>query len=219
MIWVEVKVWLTLGIAIAVFLGLTVLWIWLCLGVRKSGRRYVLGMIACQLSVVAGAAGLSFGIVEALLAAMYPLIFLLWVKLLLSLYPFLWGILQQSLIWLIPFAVLPVIFKPVRRWVIVWLCLPLLGIFMILAEKESRHSMCDAALEMGESEIRRNTFRWSIRNGLAEFAMDIHALMVKDGVRYGWSYRQLDWYAIPSGVHGDVAQPLTECTDGMRSRS
>lgn len=71
-------------------------------------------------------------------------------------------------------------------------------------ELRSRAAMCQEALALGVTGIKRNSRLWSLANAPREFQFELHAELWRDGQRYGWSYGEMAWYLIPDNVWGQV---------------
>ncbi len=74
-----------------------------------------------------------------------------------------------------------------------------------VAEDTSKILMCQAAVDRGVSEISRHSFYWSLRNAPKDYQFDLHAYVVHNGKRLGWSYRDLNWYEISEEVYFEQA--------------
>ena len=52
--------------------------------------------------------------------------------------------------------------------------------------------------------LQMSSFRDSLHFAGREIQTDLHALVFRDGVAYGWSYREAGFYPVPKGFWGDL---------------
>jgi hypothetical protein len=197
---------------VVLFLLLAACWLWLCIGVLKTGPRRVVGAVALQISFLA----LFFGFITAqplgaLVAALIPplMLFVLhdWVQF--DLY--LSQIAQVAVpCGLVVFTVF-MAFPRLRLWSIAPALLACLVAGIVVGERVSKREMCLKAKAIGIAEFSRNTLMWSLRNAPQESPMEIHAAAKVGDRRLGWSYRTMGWYGIPRSTWGDVETPVFDC--------
>jgi len=196
------------------FLLLAALWFWLLLGLRKSGRRWLYGALALQFSVLMTLLMLFLGSGwAALIGFIWPLPTVLPVSSVLlqhsSFYAdFYYFPLGAGLC----LALIAAIFPPLRIWtplIVVAVAIPLA---LPMAEKHSRNLMCQRAIALGASEIKRHSFLWSLRHTRTNFLGEAHGLTTVDGQSYAWSYRRLDWYPVTSQPYGQPGYIQTACS-------
>lgn len=194
-------------------LAMCVVWVWLCLGLRKSGWRYALGAIAIQFSIVAFVLGLikgqSFG---ALFGALSPPMELIFTDYYSKFELFLSHVLPIAFaVGIVVFACLFLIPK-FRLWSIAPSLLAVLIAAVFVGERVSKDAMCASAKEIGLDQFRRNTLLWSLANAPEEFQFEIHAAGEIGKRRMGWSYREMHWYEIPPDAWGDVDTKVFDCS-------
>lgn len=187
-------------------------WLWLCLGVLKSGIRSVFGAVAIQLSLVAIVFGLLIGSpLGALIVALAPPLVLF------SPFNFLQFGLFFSMVLPIALscgAIVLGIFLSLpglRLWSVAPALLAVLSTGIVVGEHVSKREMCRTAEASGIVEFRRRTLLWSLQNVPEEFQFDIHAAAEVGGRRMGWSYREMGWYEIPAEAWGEVDGPYFDC--------
>ena len=116
-----------------------------------------------------------------------------------------------------PFAVgtlaVCLVVRPLRIWSLGIPVLVALIASVFVGERISKEAMCQAAVKRGFSEFRRNSFGWSLANTPQEFQFNIHATAKVDGQWLGWSYRDMDWYAIPEDASADVVGATFSCPE------
>ncbi len=71
--------------------------------------------------------------------------------------------------------------------------------------------MCRTALALGTNTISRNTVWWSVTHLPLPVQDEIHGRLDVGGRRYGWSYRDMDWYVLEDYVWDTVHAPPTIC--------
>lgn len=116
---------------------------------------------------------------------------------------------------LAPSAVLPTIgtallcaalfWKGFGRYVIGLGGLFWLATFLVVGDVRSKSQMCATARALGVTQIKRNSLLWSISNAPREFQIELHAEIVRDDARLGWSYGEQDWYRVPDTIFARVA--------------
>lgn len=188
------------------WVALSAAWIWLLLGILKSGRRKTLAQIAIQLSAVTYVYyGLRDGGFAMLLNALVPIYSMISeYKTLLQFPEFLSLLLPFiSITFLVTFT-LCIFFRRLRIWSFGIATITAMLVAVPIGEKISQHAMCKTAFMQGVSQIKRNTFSWSLLNAPDEWQFEIHATTNIRGKRYGWSYRDMNWYEIKPGTWGEV---------------
>lgn len=207
--------WYVFVIIVLFFIISCLFWIWLLIGVRKTGFRKFVGQVAIQLSVLCF---LYFGILRgdpsgAISAALSPPFALASFRR----FDIFWELIEQilpytSVVFLLTFLGC-ILLKKLRVWSVGLA----LGISLIstvfIAENISKETMCQTALALGVTQIQRNTFFWSLRNAPREFQFEVHAIAKKDEIQMGWSYRNMNWYEIPRKANADVnGGEIIRCT-------
>lgn len=99
-----------------------------------------------------------------------------------------------------------------RLWSVAPSLLAFFAVGVIVGERISQQAMCKAAEAAGISQFRRKSLLWSLYYTPREFQFDIHAAAEIGERRFGWSYRELDWYEIPPDAWGEVDAPVFDCT-------
>lgn len=196
------------------FLLLAALWFWLLLGVRKSGRRWLCGTLALQLSALMTLLVLFLGSGwAALIGFVWPLPTAIPVSALL---------LQHSNFYAdfyylplgagFSLAVIAAIFQPFRIWTPLIVAAVAIPLALPMAEKHSRNLMCQRASDLGAEHIQRHSFLWSLRLTRTNFLGEAHGLTTVDAQSYAWSYRHLDWYPIAAQPQGQPGYIQTACS-------
>lgn len=109
------------------------------------------------------------------------------------------------------------LFCPIILWWRRWRFAPGLavGLFvsvsLFVSERQSLSLMCQSALAAGDIEIKRNSVFWSLFNVPREFQFEVHAVRGTSSELYAWSYRALDWYAVPTTVLAYVTRDPIRC--------
>lgn len=180
------------------FLLIAAAWIWLLLGLFKSGKRWIYGALALQLSLIITFIVIAMGGGwSAVIGFVWPLPTAVLVS----------DLLLQHSNFYTDFYYLPVgaglclaliaaIFSPLRIWtplIVVAVAIPLA---LPMAEKHSRNLMCQRALALGASEVKRRSFLKSLRHTRTNFLSEAHGLTTANGQTYAWSYKRLDWYPV-----------------------
>jgi hypothetical protein len=199
--------------SLAALFGAIAVWLWLCGGLMRPGWRGTAGKLAVQLSALLFVWGALPGNVLNGMAMAFtaPL----------SLVAELGGLKAQekfvtAVFWpSAPFggAVLlaSLAIAPLRIWA-PGLAL-LTGLIAALWQGEgiSQRAMCETAARHGVTSFPRNSLLWSLGNAPQEFQFEIHARIEANGQRFGWSYREMDWYPIPNRATADVTGPTFTC--------
>ncbi len=202
----------TIVTALAIYVVLATVWIWLISGFSTAGYRGMLGRVALQASIVVFCFYfLRNRALDAFVTAFFPPLALIHLQWLIQMADFI----LQILLFAVPFAVgvflLCVSIRVLRPWSFGVALLVLLGVSVPVGERISRHAMCEAAAEVGISQIKRNTFLWSLMNTPREFQFEIHAVIEVGERTLGWSYREMTWYDIPVTVWGEVHGDVYNC--------
>lgn len=101
-------------------------------------------------------------------------------------------------------SLLSISIKATRPWFFgISTIVALLGM-IVAAETVSRTAMCEAATLAQLGDFQRNTVYWSLVNAPREFQFQIHALALVDDTAFGWSYRTMGWYEIPTDARVNV---------------
>lgn len=203
---------------IVAMLGLVVvgLWIGLVATTFRPGRLRRFGVIALQVSLAAAFWSLLRGDpAGALIVAAFPPIALLSVP---HDYSALLGQILGPALVAGGAIFLPLALRP--QWRLFSLAPALIAAISagaVAGEVVSRREMCRAAAAQRIQSFRRHNFFCSLRNAPQEFQFEIHAAGEADGRRYGWSYREMAWYPIPSDTSGEVEQPPFACAQPATS--
>lgn len=200
-----------LFLAIAAVIGVG--WLWLLFGLRKSGKRWLYGALAFQLSALmalvmiflgSGWAAL-IGFVWPLPAAV-PLTYTFLVH-----YDFYADFYYLPLGAGLCLALIAAIFAPLRIWTPLIVAAVAIPLALPMAEKHSRNLMCQRALALGASEIKRHSFLWSLGHTRTNFLGEAHGLTLANGQSYAWSYRRLDWFPVATQPYGQPGYIQTAC--------
>lgn len=200
-------------IALVELVLLAAVWVWLCMGIRKTGIRYVAGAVALQISFVDLVFGLLTGQgLGAFFGALVPPLILVFSERFAQFHSFLSDVLPMAFAsgGLVFLAVLAV--PKLRVWSVTPALLAFLATGIVVGERVSQRAMCRTAAEANIPEFRRRPLLWSLHNTPDEFQFDIHAAAEIGGRRLGWSYREMDWYEIPSDAWGEVDAAPFDCS-------
>lgn len=195
------------------FLLLGALWFWFLLGLRNSGRRWLYGALALQLSVLMTLLMLLLGSGwAALIGFVWPLPTALPVSSLL---------LQNSNFYAdfyyfplgagLCLALIATIFPPLRVWTPLIVAAVAIPLALPMAERHSRSLMCQSAIALGASEIKRHSFLWSLRHTRTNFLGEAHGFTMANGQSYIWSYRRLDWSPVATQPYRQPGYIQTAC--------
>jgi hypothetical protein len=193
---------------------LALCWIWLCLGIAKTGVRRVLAAIALQLSFVTAVFGLLHGhgphaFLEALLPPVaLPLSF----GYLASFKLFLSQILPTAAaVGVLVFLALLAVPK-VRIWAIAPAMLAFLFAATVVGERVSQRAMCSTAKEAGINEFWRGPLTWaSLQQEGRDFGTYFHAVAEVNGKRLGWSYETMSWQELQPMPWYKMPDPVFDC--------
>lgn len=187
-------------------LGLGTLgWLVICAGFRREGWRGTAGRLAVQVSLLVLIYALLRGQpVNGVFMAMFaPLA----VVQLVQLVPF--GEFAGRLLWAaLPFAGVALLVclsvARLRMWTPVVAGSVTLVAAVIAGEGISKAAMCEAAARRGFDSFARHGVLWSLTNAPQEFQHGLHALAEAGGQVLGWSYADMDWYAVPDRAVANV---------------
>lgn len=196
------------------FLLLAVLWIWLLIGLMKTGWRKTAASLALQLSALMTLLMLFLGSGwAALIGFVLPLP---------SAVPVTSLLLQHSNFYAdfyylplgagLCLALIAAIFPPLRIWTPLIVAAVAIPLALPMAEKHSRNLMCQRALALGASEIKRHSFLWSLGHTRTNFLGEAHGLAMPNGQSYAWSYRRLDWFPVATQPYGQPGYIQTACS-------
>lgn len=206
---------MSVGLILAAMVFQFLVWLWVCAGIAEDGWRRILGAFALQFW---GLLGLHFLVGANSADALLWLIFapLGW------LIAFGNAVIDQSL-FAVSFLPIPALVALVVFWLlfrrpttrIYSFGISLLVLFLgahVSAEIVSRTAMCRQAEQHGMTDFKRNTFIWSLRNTPDEFQFEIHAIARLGDRRFGWSYREMDWYELQPDTWGKVNADVFNCS-------
>lgn len=187
-------------------------WLWLCGGVQNPGWRGLAGKLALQLSALCLIYGLIRGQpLNGVFLAMFPPLVLAEVAKARDFLPFLIQVAWRVAPYAAAALGVCLVVRPLRALAPgLTLCMALI-VAVFVGDTVSQTTMCKAATKRGFTAFQRNAFDWSLANSPREWQWEIHARAVVDGQPLGWSYRELDWYAIPKGVSDGVSGPIFTC--------
>jgi len=197
----------------AATVGMLIAWFWLVAGMRRTGLRFALGFMTLHVSLGSSLLVLFQGDAQAAaISFFWPVL----TPILMSdsgrdFGEFFGHFLPITVVLGVMVSLIVARMPELRTWSLV------IGIFVFLiltavsGEFVSRQQMCLAARNNGVSEIRRHSFLWSALNRGKEFQFEIHAIFVKEGKRFGWSYSEVAFYEIPSSVSGEVSNAIFVC--------
>jgi hypothetical protein len=158
-----------------VLIGLSALWIWLVLGIRKQGWLRVFGSIALQLSFVALVFGFLVGDGAFLNALLPPLLFPQFLQLWLGANAFLSELRPTAAIAGGITLAACLIISRIRIWCVAPSLLVALFTGIVIGENVSKQAMRETAASMGIEVLARNSLWWSLRNTPREFQWELHA--------------------------------------------
>lgn len=188
-------------------------WLWLLLGLLKSGKRWTYGALALQLSLIITFIVLAMGGGwSAVIGFIWPLpTAVLASDLLLQHSNFYADFYYLPLGAGLCLALIAAIFAPLRIWtplIVVAVAIPLA---LPMAERHSRSLMCQRALAIGSSEVKRYSFLKSLRHTRTGFLREAHGLATANGQTYVWSYKRLDWYPVDAQPYAQPGYIQTAC--------
>ena len=172
-------------------------WFSLLAGFRRGGRLGAFGIAAVQISGLC----LAYGTVRGqpmggLFMAAFPPLALVKLAEAARFWPFL----SQLALAVAPYgaiALLAALAAPrLRVWSPGLALLAALVAAVFVGDHVSKDAMCKAAARRGFATFARNSFSWSLADSGQAPVLDLHALRHLNNDRWGWSYRDLDWYAI-----------------------
>ncbi len=191
-----------------------VAWLWLCLLARKSNPVLkILGWVAINLSLIAFIyENLRGHSIYAWLVALFPPFFLMDIRDSYRNYSaggseFISSVFELEVgIFLLVLTIF-LMWEALRRYAPVLAFLVATVATVFFAEIKSRELMCDRAQVLGLDGFKRNSFFWSLGNAPREFQFQVHGYGEKGGMRFAWSYSELDWYPLNdetgASVHKD----------------
>lgn len=210
-------VWGTLFVVslLIVLIGLSGLWIWLVLGIRKRGWPRVVGAIALQFSLVTLVFGFLVGDGAFLNALLPPLLFPNFLDVWFGENAFVSELRPTAAIaGGITLAVCLIISR-IRIWCVAPSLLVALFTGIVIGENVSKQAMLETAASMGIEVLARNSLWWSLRNAPREFQWELHAIGKSQDQFFGWSYREMSWYPMPETALANVGASdcpvLLEC--------
>jgi hypothetical protein len=193
--------------------ALLIPWVLICRWAGKPGWRGLTGHWTKQLWGVLGLTGFviggGLGLVSAVLAP-FPFIFLG------STYLLTYREFLASFV-AIPAALAALAFllmfrHPATRKVSFGISLLVLFMGSLLAaERGSQAEMCRTAEARGLTDLRRNSFYWSLGNAPDNLQEELHGAARLGDRRFGWSHYQMDWYEILPGTAGWVETEVFDC--------
>lgn len=187
-------------------------WLWLVAGFRQGGWRGGMGMAALQLSALGLIWGLMRGTPQvAVFNAAFPPLMLVDLWRLSEFRDFLAALLARAA----PIGLLVLLAALALRRLRPWAPGLGLGALMIaalvLGDEVSRRAMCQAAAERGLENLRRDT----LADSLARVPqLGPHGLAQGGGLAWGWSYRQMDWQALPIEGPAPGTTLAFDCPEG-----
>ena len=185
-------------------------WLWLCAGFRRTGARGALGVAAVQVSGLCLAYGVLRGqpLVGVYTASFPPLALIELASL--AQFPGLLADLARLVVpWAAVVAVIGLVLRPLRVWAPGLTVLAAMIGVAVSGDRVSQSAMCQAAASRGIDQFQRNSFTWSLTESQGSQGA-LHGFAEADGQRLGWSYRSMDWYALPRDVI--VTKPGTHST-------
>lgn len=185
-------------------------WLWLCVGVRATGWRGVLGKVALQLSAVCLIYGVLRGQpIQGLFLASFPPLALADFAGFLRFRTFL-----SAVVWgVLPYAAVALgasmIWRPLRVWALGVTLSASLVAALFVGDRVSQIAMCQTAASHGVTRFQRNSFLTSLSQTPRDIQITQHAAIATQ--RLGWSYSAMDWYVIPASVQGFDAGAAFSC--------
>ncbi len=182
------------------------LWVWLCGQFHAAGWRGVVGRLALQLSGLCLIYGVLRGQpLNGVFMAVFPPLavpqLMAFVPYRLFLSQLIWPVLGSTvLVFLLALAV-----RRLRDWAAGLGLLAGLVAGVVAGDQVSQTAMCETAAARGFSTFQRNGLFTSLAGAPREFQFDLHAMAEHDGAALGWSYRDMDWYVIPTDAQRNVA--------------
>tara|TARA_Y100001956_G_scaffold81594_1_gene99623 strand:- start:121 stop:741 length:621 start_codon:yes stop_codon:yes gene_type:complete len=195
------------------FLLIAAAWIWLLLGLFKSGKRWIFGALALQLSLIMSLIVVAMGGAwAAVIGFVWPLPTAVPVtSILLTHYTFYADFYYIALGGGLGLALILSILPPLRIWALLIATTASMALAVPMAEKHSRSLMCQRALALGASEIKRQSFLKSLRHTRTDFLREAHGLTTANEQTYVWSYKRLDWYPVDAQPYAQPGQIQTAC--------
>ena len=194
---------------------LALFWVWLCLGIVKTGVRRIVAAIALQLSFVTTSFGLVSGhdqvaFLEALLP---PFVVLFSYGYLASFDVFLSQVLPSAAavggVVLLAFLAVP----KLRLWCLAPALLGFLIACVFVGERVSQRAMCSTAVTAGIREFWREPFQWSSLAGEGGQGFSFyHAIADPNGRTLQWSYKTMNWFERPTSRWFKRSDPPFDCS-------
>ncbi|MEC8039669.1 MAG: hypothetical protein VX181_03010 [Pseudomonadota bacterium] len=180
------------------FLLIAAAWIWLLLGLFKSGKRWIFGALALQLSLIMALITLAMrGGWGAVIGFVWPLLTSVPVtSILITHYAFYADFYYIALGEGLGLALILSILPPLRIWAPLIATTVSMALALPMAEKHSRSLMCKRALALGGEVVERNSFLWSLAHTRVKYMGELHARTIIEDQPYAWSYTLLDWYRV-----------------------
>lgn len=190
------------------FLLIAAAWIWLLLGLLKSGKRWTYGALALQLSLIITFIVLAMGGGwAAVIGFVWPLpTSVLVAAFLKHHFEFYADFFYLALGGGLGLALILSILPPLRIWAPLIATTASMALAVPMAEKHSRSLMCKRALALGGEVVERNSFLWSLGHTRVNYMGELHARTIIEDQPYAWSYTLLDWYRV---------NPLNELQPGQ----
>lgn len=195
------------------FLLIAAAWLWLLLGLLKSGKRWIYGALALQLSLIMTLIVLAMGgRWAAVIGFLWPLPTSVIVAAFLEHhYEFYADFFYLALGGGLGLALILSILPPLRIWAPLIATTASMALAVPMAEKHSRSLMCQRALALGASEVKRHSFLKSLRDTRTDFLREAHGLTTTNGQTYVWSYKRLDWYPVDTQPYAQPGYIQTAC--------
>lgn len=195
--------------ALAVLIGLSCLWLWLILCIRKQGWLRIVGAIALQLSFVAFVFGLMVGEGAYLNALFPPLFFPQFLQVWFGDNAFVSALRPAAAIAGGVTLAVCLIISRIRIWCVAPSLLVALFTGIVIGESMTKQAMRETAASRGIEVLARKSLWWSLRNAPREYQWELHAEGKLQDQLLGWSYREMNWYPIPDAARANVG--VSDC--------
>ena len=113
--------------------------------------------------------------------------------------PFSGSVLFATISFVASLCLMWVLIRPYRKFILLPALIISTVVLVYSAEQTSRSEMKAALQNLGGECFVRSPIWASSKFAGREFQWDLHAITVKDGQWYGWSYRTLDFYRLTAG--------------------
>ena len=145
------------------------------------------------------------------LAGLFPLHFVFEIRRIVQFEELFFEILPYVIALVFASFLLLYIFKKLRVFAVVIVTLSSLVGAVFGGDYVSKNAMCVSVKRQGLDSFGRHSFLFSLANAPRDFQNNLHAGLKVDNKRFGWSYKEMDWYLIPANVWGDIPKTTYQC--------